>query len=169
MSKLSLPWTVYRVKESSEVPGCPYMARVSGRMRTNKTHGRVEEDLSLKKGNDRKRLRRLQGESLSSLYKDQRTKEEQPSGCDHFFCTQSQETLLMEKQKQRLLRSYRWKGGGKEEKIFQYRLLFIIIYLIFLKSIINRSTKNKKNGQIIIWNVRLSTIWNASKMKHFLF
>ncbi len=56
-----------------------------------------------KEADDRKRLRGLQGESLSSLYQDQRIKEEQSSGCDHLFCTQSQETLLMEKQIQSLL------------------------------------------------------------------
>ena len=149
MSKLSLPWTVYRVKESSEVFGCPYMARVSGRMRTKKTHGRMEEDLSFKKRDDRKRLRGLQGESLSSLYQDQRIEEEQPSGCDHLFCSQSQETLLMEKQKQSLLRSYRWKGGGKEEKIFQYRLLFMNIFINFFK-ILFQNRKNQRKTDIFV-------------------
>ena len=167
MSKLSISEYVHFFKESSEVPGCPYMARVSGRMRTKKTQRRMEEDLSLKKGNDRKRLRGLQGEPLSSLYQDQRIKEEQSSGCDHLFCTQSQETLLMEKQKQSLLRSYRWKGGGKEEKIFQYRLLFMNIFINFFK-ILFQNRKNQRKTDIFV--LKMSVCQQSEKaLRLFVF
>ena len=161
MSKLSLPWTVYRVKESSEVSGCPYMARVSGRMRTKKTQRRMEEDLSFKKGDDRKRLRGLQGESLSSLYQDQRIKEEQSSGCDHLFCTQSQETLLMEKQKQGLLRSYRWKGSGKKEENRLCRFLFMNIFINFFKILFqNRKIQRKTDIFVLKMSVCQQSEWD---------
>ena len=149
MSKLSLPWKVYRVKESSEVLSCPHMERISWKVRTNKTQRRMEEDLPFKEADDRKRLRGLQGEPLPSLYQDQRIKEKQPSGCDHLFCAQSQETLLMEKQIQSLLWSYRWKGGGKEEKIFQYRLLFMNIFINFFK-ILFQNRKNQRKTDIFV-------------------